>query len=155
MPDPDAAAVYERVVAAHLDALEHVSGVDRAVGRRLPAALAAAGFSAVGSEGRASIWSGGGQRGRQATAEGTVEAAHALERVQVGGDDALVDGGRVRLGRGGRHDRHEVQLLRHQHAARLEPAAQAPERRGGIALCDDPRVQFVSPLVMAAWGHTA
>ena len=114
VPDPDAAAVYERVVAAHLDALEHVSGFDRAFGRRLPAALAAAGFSAVGSEGRASIWSGGGP--------GMVVWRLTFEQLR------------------------EPMLAAGTAAADVDRA---------IALCDDPRVQFVSPLVMAAWGHTA
>ena len=91
-----------------------MSGFDRAFGRRLPAALAAAGFSAVGSVGRASIWSGGGP--------GMVVWRLTFQQLR------------------------EPMLAAGTAAADVDRA---------IALCDDPRVQFVSPLVLAAWGHTA
>jgi SAM-dependent methyltransferase len=61
--DPDAAALFGRVVHAHNTVLAERNAFDPFFGRRLAGLLAAAGLAEVATEGRAAIWHGGGPGG--------------------------------------------------------------------------------------------
>jgi SAM-dependent methyltransferase len=58
-PDDASRAVFERVLAVHLDVLHERSGFDPHYGRRLPADMSDAGVEDARSEGRVSLWRDG------------------------------------------------------------------------------------------------
>jgi SAM-dependent methyltransferase len=109
----EAGALFEHVVAAHNAVLAERHAFDPFYGRRVAGALEDAGLVDTGTEGRASMWRGGGPGGRiwQLT----------IEQLR----DSIV----------------ELGLM------------DATDVDAAIALCGDPRLRTMSPVVMAAWGR--
>jgi SAM-dependent methyltransferase len=117
VPDPrmEAAsrALFERVVNAHNTVLAEQHSFDPFYGRRVAGDLEDAGLADTGSEGRASVWHGGGPGGR----------IWQLTIAQL--RESIIDLGL------------------------MSPT----EVDAALALCDDPRLTVVSPLMMASWGR--
>jgi SAM-dependent methyltransferase len=119
VPDPrmdaERGALFERIVSSHTAVLADRHAFDPFYGRQVAGDVEAAGLADMGSEGRASMWRGGGPGGRiwQLT----------IDQLR----DAILAAGLM----------------------------SADELAAALALCDDPRLTMMSPLMMAAWGRRA
>jgi SAM-dependent methyltransferase len=117
VPDPrmeaGPRALFERAASAHNTVLAQRHSFDPFYGRRVGGDLEDAGLTDTGTDGRATMWRGGGP--------------------------------------GGRIWRLSIEQLREEIVALdlLSPT----EFEAALALCDDPSLMVMSPVMMAAWGR--
>ena len=113
--EPEAGALFERVLQEHNAVLAAQHRFDPFYGRRVAGDLADAGLAEVGCEGRTTMWCGS-------------EAGGRIWRLTL------------------------AQLRAPMIAAGRMTASEIDE---AMALCDDPRLSTLAPVVMAAWGRRA